>query len=469
MLFVGARESWYPHLGDQAEFAPYDITMRWPRHLKLVATGAKIDEQIAGDFRVGHWHSEKPLSIAGFNLGEYASNSITIDSRTIDLYANRQLEQALSNRLDSQNHDPLPPIEVPFSISGGRSREAMHPPPPSPADALKQLGKDIDSSVRFYEKFNGPFPFRTLSVSQIPGTFGQGWPGLLYISTFSFLSPEAQNRAGLSSTHQEAFTDIVPYHEVAHQWWGNVVGWSNYRDQWIDEAIANYLALLFADSRKPFEHELRRWLERYRKQLQEKTPGSDTPASEIGALPLGNRLNSSKSPFGFEEVIYSKGSWVIHMLREMLRQPGTKDPDAKFVAFLLNLSSKYAYRALSTDDLQHEVEAVMTPAMDLEGGRSMEWFFEQWVRGTGIPHYRVEFSTHNTDKGEVVRGKLFQTGVPRSFIASVPIYANNGPGHPVYLGAVVAAGPETSFHFTVQTPPHKLVIDPQMTLLCTTE
>jgi peptidase M1-like protein len=468
VLFVGARESWYPHLGDQAEFAPYDITIRWPRHLKLVATGAKIDEQIAGDSRVGHWRSEKPLSIAGFNLGEYASNSVTIDSRTIDLYANRQLEQALSNRLDSQSLDPLPPIEVPFSLSAGRSREAMHPPPPSPADALRQLGKDIDSSVRFYEKFNGPFPFRTLSVSQIPGTFGQGWPGLLYLSTFSFLSPEAQNRAGLSSAHQEAFTDIVPYHEVAHQWWGNVVGWSSYRDQWIDEAIANYLALLFADSRKPSEHELRRWLERYRKQLQEKIPGSDTPAGEIGALPLGNRLNSSRSPFGFEEVIYSKGSWVIHMIREMLRQPGAKDPDAKFVAFLRNLSSKYAYRALSTDDLQHEVEAVMTPAMDLEGGRSMEWFFEQWVRGTGIPHYRVEFSSHHTDKGEVVRGKLFQTGVPRSFIASVPIYANNGPGHPVYLGAVVAAGPETSFHFAVQTPPHKLVIDPQMTLLCTT-
>jgi len=468
VLFVGARESWYPHLGDQAEFAPYDLTMRWPRHLKLVATGAKLDEQIAGDSRVGHWHSEKPLSIAGFNLGEYASSSVTIDSRTIDLYANRQLEQALSNRLDSQSADPLPPIEVPFSLSGGRSREAMHPPPPSPADALKQLGKDIDSSVRFYEKFNGPFPFRTLSVSQIPGTFGQGWPGLLYISTYSFLSTEAQNRAGLSSTRQEAFTDIVPYHEVAHQWWGNVVGWSSYRDQWIDEAIANYLALLFADSRKPSEHELRRWLERYRKQLEGKIPGSDTPAGEIGALPLGNRLNSSKSPFGFEEVIYSKGSWVIHMLREMLRQPGAKDPDARFVALLRNLSTKYAYRALSTDDLQHEVEAVMTPAMDLEGGRSMEWFFEQWVRGTGIPHYRVEFSTHHTDKGEVVRGKLFQTGVPRSFIASVPIYANNGPGHPVYLGAVVAAGPETSFHFPVQTPPHKLVIDPQMTLLCTT-
>ena len=466
VLFVGARESWYPHLGDQADFANYDLTIHWPRHLKLVATGAKIDEQTVGDFRVGHWRSEKPLSIAGFNLGEYASNSITSESRTIDVYANRQLEQALSNRLDPEGADALPPIDVPLSVPNGRTRDAMRPLPPSPADALKQLGKDIDSSIHFYENYSGPFPFRTLSVSQIPGSFGQGWPGLLYISTFSFLSREAQNRMGLSPSRQEAFTDIVPYHEVAHQWWGNVVGWSNYRDQWIDEAIANYLAVLFADSRKPAEHELRLWLERYRKQLEERVPGADAPPGEIGALSLGNRLNSSKSPFGFEEVIYSKGSWVIHMLREMLRQPGAKDPDARFVALLRTLSTKYAYGALSTDDLQHEIEAVMTPAMDLEGGRSMEWFFEQWVRGTGIPRYRVEFSTHHTDKGEVVRGKLFQTGVPRSFITSVPIYASNGAGHNVFLGTVVAAGPETPFHFIAPSAPHKLVIDPQMTLLC---
>jgi hypothetical protein len=157
------------------------------------------------------------------------------------------------------------------------------------------------------------------------------------------------------------------------------------------------------------------------------------------------------------------------MLREMLRQPGVKDPDARFVALLRNISTKYAYRALSTDDLQKEVEAVMTPSMDLEGGRSMEWFFEQWVRGTGIPHYRVEFSTQQTEKGLVLRGKLLQTNVPRSFITSVPLYANTGVGHNVYLGAVIAAGPATSFHFTVQAAPRKLIIDPQMTLLCTTE
>jgi hypothetical protein len=469
VLFVGARESWYPHLGDEADFASYDLTIHWPRHLKLVATGVKGDEQTTGDFRIAHWKSAKPLSIAGFNLGDYASSSVSDEARTIDLYANHELEQALSRRLEEHATNILPPIDVPFSAASGRQRAAMQPPPPSPASALRQLGKEVDSSIHFFETYSGPFPFRTLSVSQIPGSFGQGWPGLLYLSTYSFLNAEAQDRAGLKPVVREEFTDIVPYHEVAHQWWGNVIGWSSYRDQWIDESIANYLALLFADNRRPSQHELRLWLERYRKQLEEKLPGSEQKVGEIGALALGNRLNSSKSPSGFEQVIYSKGAWVMHMLREMLRQPGAKDPDARFVTLMRTLSTKYAYRALSTDDLQHEVEAVMTPAMDLEGGRSMEWFFEQFVRGTGIPHYRVEFSTNRTEKGIVVRGKLFQTEVPPSFIAPVPLYANNGSGHLVYIGTVAAAGRETSFHFSVQAAPQKLVIDPQMTLLCTAE
>ena len=168
-------------------------------------------------------------------------------------------------------------------------------------------------------------------------------------------------------------------------------------------------------------------------------------------------------------MIYGKGAWVIHMLREMLRQPGAKNPDARFTALLHTLATKYAYRALSTADLQHEVEAVMTPAMDLEGGRSMEWFFEQWVRGTGIPHYRVEFSVHPSDKGYLVRGKLFQEGVPHSFVAPVPLYASQGGAHNAPLGVVVATGPETSFHFTTLSEPHKIVVDPQMTLLCITQ
>jgi hypothetical protein len=470
VLYVGAREVWYPHFGDAADFADYELTMRWPRRLRLVATGRKLGEHDDGDFRVGRWRTDKPVSVAGFNLGDYAFVSLSSATRSIDIYANHSLERALNTRLGGAD---LQTTQIPPSF-GGEGQVATRmmpiiPMTPSPADALKDLGREIDSSIRFYEALSGPFPFQKLGVSQIPGTFGQGWPGLLYLSTFSFLTPTAQRRAGLSESGQEHFTELVPFHEVAHQWWGNVVAWSRYRDQWIDEAIANYLALLFADSQKSANHSLRSWLGRYRQQLVERLPGVEQPAAEIGALDLGSRLSSSKSPEGFEEVIYPKGSWVIHMLREMLRQPDSKNPDARFIALLHTLASKYAYRALSTADLQREIEAIMTPHMDLEDSHSMDWFFEEWVRGTGIPRYHVEFTVHRNEKGYLIRGKLLQRGVPRSFIASVPLYANASAGHPFFLGVVTAAGPETSFHFTADAAPHKIIIDPQMTLLCVAE
>jgi hypothetical protein len=470
VLFVGARESWYPHYGSASDFAGYDLTMHWPRRFRLVATGTKLDEHEEGDFRVGHWRSEKPLPVAGFNLGEYASASLTDGAFSVDVFANHELEQALGKRFEVPPSLEVP--RVPLVTAEGRGESNMMritPPPPRPADALRQLGREIDTSIRFYETFSGPFPFQKLSVSQIPGMFGQGWPGLLYLSTYSYLTPSEQQRAGLSASSQEHFTELIPYHEVAHQWWGNVVGWDSYRDQWIDEAIANYLALLFADTQRGADHSLRTWLERYRQHLVEKPQARDQADAEIGALDLGPRLASSKAPNGFEAVVYPKGSWVIHMLHEMLRQPGAKNPDARFIALLHTLATKYAYRALSTADLQREVETVMTPSMDLEGGRSMEWFFEQWVRGTGIPRYRVEFSVRHGEKGYLLRGKLYQDDVPKSFLAPVPLYTGGNAARATLLGVVVATGSETSFHFTTQTEPHKIIIDPQMTLLCVTQ
>ena len=466
VLFVGARESWYPHFGDTASFAMYELTFYWPRKLRLVATGSKVDEREEGEFRIGHWRTDKPSSVAGFNLGEYASVSLPSKEYSIDVYANRQLEQALLNRIrrpeaemQANLTDAMP---HPLGIPAERMRLPLSDP--RPADALKQIARDIDSSIRFYETYSGPFPVHELSVSQIPGTFGQGWPGLLYISTYSFLPAEAQQLAGLSSSGQEHFHDLVPFHEVAHQWWGNVVGWSSYRDQWINEGLASYLSLLFVDNQKTPEHKLRVWLDRFRKRLVEKDSTEYAPA-EIGSLQLGSRLNSSRTPDGFDLLVYGKGAWVFHMLRELLREPSAKNPDTRFIALLHTLQSKYAYRALSTQDLQREVEAAMTPAMAIEGGNSMEWFFADWVRGTGIPHYRIEYSTRRSEKGFVIKGKLRQSGVASSFVAPVPIYSSAGG----YLGRVIAGGPETNFRFVSAREPGKLLIDPQLTVLCVTE
>ena len=229
LLYVGARGTWYPNRG--LGMSNYDLEFRYPPGWVLVATGRRIDsattnragDQIEGQ-QVSRWISEGPIPLAGFNLGEYALASVSVANYSVDVYANRQLEQALAEQLRANILDPIAEMPRPFGSPQTTTHLSLPPlPPPSPAGALKQLARDIDSSIRFYETYSGPFPARQLSVSQIPGSFGQGWPGLLYLSTYSFLSTSAQQRAGLSTSGQEHFHDLVPFHEVAHQWWGNVV------------------------------------------------------------------------------------------------------------------------------------------------------------------------------------------------------------------------------------------------------
>jgi hypothetical protein len=333
---------------------------------------------------------------------------------------------------------------------------------------LKHLGGDILDSIHFFERLNGPFPYGQLGVSQIPGTFGQGWPGLIYLSTLAFLPAEAQERAGISEQAQEEATELMPFHEAAHQWWGNVTGSASYRDDWIQEGMANYLALLYADSKNPGKHRMAIWLERYRAALLAKERGSDEIADAAGPLDLGFRISSSKTPDAYTTVIYDKGTWVMHMLHEMFRDPSAKDPDERFRTFLQTTLTDYRFRALSTSDFQHAVERRMTPSMDLEGDRTMNWFFDEWVRGTGIPHYSVQFQAKPNKDGFVITGKIDQSGVNDLFTEPVPLYAIRSGEKPELLGVVVTTGPETRFHFASRFRPARLVVDPRLTILCRT-
>ena len=468
VFFVGEHGTWYPHVSGLDSFSTFDLSFRWPKSLRLVATGQKVDEREDGDFRVGHWHSEKPVLVAGFNLGDYRVNTVDSGGVKINVYANSELEQALASRTNRRTIlMPVPEINGQGAVVPAMSGSVSTPnPAPNPAAILHQLGEEISQAVQFFGRFGGPFPFEHLEVSQIPGTFGQGWPELLYLPTYSFLSTESQRRVGLNKVVQEHFTEIVPYHEVAHQWWGNLVAWHSYRDQWISEGIANYVALLFAESRKDSEHALSIWLDRYRENLLANIPGKEFTVDSTGPLALGYRLRSSFNPGGYDEVTYAKATWVFHMIRMMLRNPQAKDPDEKFAALLRNLVDAHRDGFLTTGDLQSAIEKIMTPSMNLEGDHSMSWFFDEWVRGTGIPHYKVEFTSQQSGDQTIVKGSLIQSGVPRTFLASVPLYAQIGSGKPELLGKVTTNGEKTNFRFVVKTAPKKILVDPNSTLLC---
>jgi len=465
--FVGDRGAWYAHIGGE-HFTPYDLTFHWPKRLTLVATGVESEAREDAETKSGRWRSERPFPTAGFNLSQYQMAS-TSGQPKIQVYANKELEEAILARLKFTAPNAVPPASMldhyrdPDHLSGA----ADQPPAPSPTLALKELGASVQDSIRFFENINGAFPFDHLSVTQIPGSFGQGWPGLVYLSTLAFLPPETQERAGLNEWAQSEARDLMPFHEVAHQWWGNVTGATSYRDVWIEEAMANYLALWYADNKRPGQHRLTNWLEHYRGELTEKVPGTDDSIEAVGPLVLGARLGSLKVPDAYSTLIYGKGTWVMHMLREMLRDANAKDPDARFRELLRAVLADHQFRPLSTADFQRAVEQHMTPAMDLEGTHRMDWFFDQWVRGTDLPRYTVKFEVKPHGNAFVVTGKLEQVGTEDTFTAAVPLYALRIGGKPERLGAVVTTGPVTRFHFESRIRPMRIVIDPNLTLLCT--
>jgi Peptidase family M1 domain len=469
VYYVGARGTWYPHLNVADQFAAYDLTFHWPRRLKLVATGNGVETHDDHGQHSGRWRSSVPMALAGFNLGDYQVETLGGESPKISLFASQQMEDALMDRI--RTNPAILSMRSGTSLQRGQfTGPSDPPPPPSPAGLLKSLGASLLDSVRFFEKANGPFPFDHMDVSQVPNMTGQGWPGLLYLPTLVFLPSGAQQRVGANVQEQQELNDLMPFHEVAHQWWGNVCTPASYRDAWIQEAVANYLALWYTDSKSPSQHFMAHWLTHYRDELIAKSGGgrggkNGEPVAEAGPLSLGSRLDSSRTPGDFGPIIYGKGSWVIHMLRMMLRDPNAADADARFREFLHFVLTEYRFKTLSNAELQKSVEKFMTPAMDLEGSRKMDWFFEDWVQGTAIPHYVVEFNSKAQGSDFLVTGKLKQQDTPEDFTAPVPLYAARTALKPVLLGIVETNGRETAFRFRSHVPVSKIMIDPNMTVL----
>jgi hypothetical protein len=464
--FVGERGTWFAHVGGE-HFAPFDLAFRWPKRLTLVATGAKMESHEDADSKSGRWRSEIPFATAGFNLGEYKVAAIG-EAPKVRIYANKELEDTIAKRLQERGSTQLettPSFVHP--LSGAVSTVVIAPPPPSPSDALNELGSQVLDSIHYFSQMNGPFPFEHLDIAQIPGSFGQGWPELVYLSTLAFLPASTQEEAGIGEWAQRASRNLMPFHEVVHQWWGNQTVAASYRDTWIAEGLANYLSILYSDSKKPGDHRLASWLEHYRAELLAKPPGSNEPVEQMGPLTLGPRLISAKLPDAYATIIYGKGTWVIHMLRELMREPGAADPDAKFRGLLHSVLNEYKFQPLTTQDFQRAIERHMNAAMDLEGTHRMDWFFDDWVRGIGVPHYSAKFEVREKGQAFVVSGTLEQKGVADSFTAPVPLYGTRVGGKPQKLGLVVTTGPETRFRFTAKTRPARVVIDPQLTLLCT--
>jgi len=461
LLYVGERGTWYPNAG--FAMAAFDMEFRYPAGWTLVAVGHRTELKTENTTEVAHWVTERRVPVAGFNLGKYSRTGTRAAGVDVETYATANVEKDFAVAQTT----PLPIPDLLRRPQGMPGPMPMTPPPerPKPSHNLELVSKAADEALEYYADHFGPYPYGGLMLTQFPGTVSQGWPGLVFLSSYSFLNPQELEQLQHDPVDRLTTEIIVP-HEIAHQWWGDLVTWNGYRDQWIMEALANYSALMELESKNPIAfHQL---MQRYRDDLLAKSDDGSV-LMDAGPVTLGLRLSSSKFPDAYQAISYGRGTWIFHMLRTMLDDaepgPSAKGKDEPFMRALRQLRKDYEGKAITTSQLLSVFEAQLPKPLWYEGKKSLEWFYDSWLNGTAVPHFELhDVKIAGSKATPLVSGTIVQKDAPDTLITAVPLYAVVG-NRTVFLRRVFADGSETPFRFTVPVGTRKILIDPEQTLL----
>jgi hypothetical protein len=478
LLYVGARGMWYPNRG--LAMSNFDLEFHYPVGWTLVATGKRTDaksssnpsDQVsAGNSSAGgqvsRWVSERPIPIAGFDLGKYDRAVARAGDVTVETYATAVMERGfptpsiksvIPNPIEPLGHHP-PPVLVPVE--------------PSPARNAQNVADASAHAIGFYARRYGPFPYSELKLVQMPGALSQGWPGLIFLSSASFLTGAEESQLRLTPVERTLITQVIA-HETAHQWWGDLVMYSGYRDQWLVEALANYSSMMVLESENPAK--FRAAMDKYRDDLLQKNKAGQE-LMEDGPVTLGTRLSCSQFPSGYEAISYGRGTWLFHMLRFMLRDAERTSagsvrgdgkagqPDEPFVRVLREVRDRYQGKPITTRELLQAFENELPRSLWYEHHKSLDWFYEGWINGIAIPHFELHGVKYSDNPGSTtISGVIVQKDAPDDLVTPVPLYVSVA-GKMVLLGRVFADGPETAFHLTASLGARKVVLDPEQTLL----
>ena len=446
VFYVGSRGTWYPH--QPSAYSRFDMRFTSPKNLTLVATGTQVEDKTEGETRRTRYVTDAPIRFASFNLGEYRKETVSKAGYTVEVYGNRSVEPNLARR----TAQPSPGLYRPRHPGEALDLPGTMAVAPDPAVHLKDLSARIGSALDFMISQFGPMPLKTVTVSPIPGFFGQGFPGLVYLSTFAYLSAEDRASTLKNPIQQIFFTDLLPAHELAHQWWGNLVAAEGYQDDWIMEALANYSAVLYLEKRRG-TRTAEQILDEYRARLLAKRPNGQSMES-TGPIMWGLRLRSAgEEPW--RTITYEKGAWIIHMLR---RQMG----DERFYRMLNELTRRYAYKSVTTEGFRRIAAEFLPPKSP---DPTLESFFETWVYGTGIPSLSLEYSVRGKAPALRVTGTVSQSNVDSEFSADVPveIYTGKAGGPPTVKWVRTSDEPAT-FSVPIKQVPSKVSLGSQSVL-----
>lgn len=406
-----------------------------PKDLQLIATGVKLNDKIDGKVRWTEWDTKAPLAVVGFHLGRFKEqDDKTTNGLTLSAFANENLPDwadGLQRVASGNDQGPQQDAAAPQVAVGNMSTTGMLPVELSQGKVAAEL----------YTSYFGKLPFDHIALSQQPAcNYGQSWPMLVYLPICGFWDGTVQHAFGLRPDDQ--YWKTVTAHEVAHQWWGQTVGFKSYRDQWISEGFADASAAIFLLSTRKNSNDYRDFWKQLTQQLTSKNADGFRPI-DVGPVTMGFRLSSPKTGWSvYENLVYPKGAFILHMLQMMMYS--SKTGDADFRSMMQDFVDTYRLKVATTEDFKSIVEKHMSAGMDLDHTHKMDWFFNEYVYGTQIPHYHFESDIDSSGASLKLHFKLIQSGVTDNFKMLVPVYIELEDGRVLRLGEIAIKGNNTA-------------------------
>ncbi len=290
-------------------------------------------------------------------------------------------------------------------------------------ELVQVYAEAVSEVLEFYSRQFGSYPFGRLAIVEIEdGTVGgYSGPGMAFLAARGLTTSINYNLLG---------------HELAHQWWRNLVSPETIHDRYLDEGLATYSAAMLEEEvrgQAAFEQTMRRV------SIGALTREDVVPLSQSGLL----REYSAE----FQSIVFQKGAMVFHMLRYVVGQE-------KFIQALRTMAADYAWDTVASDDLQILMEEVTD--------QELTYFFAQWVNSTGVPQFKRSWVVYRTKQGFQTIGKIEQDLDIFRMPVEVRILAEGA--RPIST-RVDMIGTTTDFTMNTRTKPLKVIIDPASRIL----
>jgi len=372
LYLYSSRAYWYAQnpIGD---YSTARMRISVPAHLTVIATGSQAPDSptlIEGGpqapaRRLFEFTADRPVRYLSF----LASRFTTVDRVTL----------AFDDAGRGENGEPAPGGFEPPAVSGAAHDSIAlaieaHPLQVAQGRTFVERAADV---FLFYRSIIGDAPYGSFTLALVENS-QPGGHSPAHFATLHQRLPNAPPVWRTDPVNFPSFGDFYLAHEVAHQWWGQGVGWQNYHEQWLSEGISQYFAAMYAQHSRGDEvfgdvlRQMREWaIER----------------SDQGPVYLGFRLghvqNDSRT---FRALVYNKGGAVMHMLRRLVG-------DDAFFRGLQRFYVNSRYRRVGTEDLRH--------AMEIEADRSLERFFQNWIYEAEIARITYAYSVQTAPVHEV--------------------------------------------------------------------